>query len=96
MVARPGVAAELAVFAKAVRERFGYDAHRDLCLQRAEPRLGAPQAERPREGLAGVARVLAAERLGRDAYEERERARERARQVEQERLSPRPGRGMRM
>jgi hypothetical protein len=96
VVARPGVKAELEAFARAVRERFGFDAHRDTRLQRPEARPGTPEAERPREGLAGVARALAAERLGREAHEDREQARERARYAEQERLSSRQGRGMRM
>jgi hypothetical protein len=64
--------------------------------RRAEAGRGAPEEGRPREGLAGVARALAAERLGRGAHEDRETARERAWQAEQERLSPRQGRGMRM
>lgn len=96
VASRQEVAAELRAFREAVRERFGYDAHGDARLQQLEARPGAPEAERPREGVAGVARALAAERLGRGAHEEREQAQERAREAERDRLSPRQGRRMRM
>ncbi|WP_218014931.1 Ti-type conjugative transfer relaxase TraA [Teichococcus rhizosphaerae] len=99
VVARPAVAAELRAFARAAEARLGYDGVPEA-LRRAEAGRGLPEAERPREGLAGVARALAAERLGRGAHEEREQARERAqerqRQAEQERLGLRRRRGMRM
>jgi hypothetical protein len=93
---RPEVAAELRAFRKAVRERFGHDAHGDARLQRPEAKPDTPEAERPREGLAGVARAFAAERLGRGAHEDRQRAVERQREAERERQSPHQGRGMRM
>ena len=95
VVARPEVAAELRTFREAAETRLGHERVPEA-LRRAAAMRGVPEAERPREGLAGVARALVAERLGRGAHEEREQARERARQAEQERLSPRQGRGMRM
>ncbi|MGG5891085.1 hypothetical protein ACLF3G_28850 [Falsiroseomonas sp. HC035] len=83
VVARPEVAAELRLVHERVPE----------ALRRAAAVRQAPGAQRPREGLAGVAGRW---RPSREAHEEREQARERARQAEQERLSPRRGRGMRM
>ncbi|WP_254452852.1 AAA family ATPase, partial [Roseicella sp. DB1501] len=94
VVAKPSVTAELRVFAEAAGRRLGSDV--EGVLRRAEAERGAPEEERPREGLAGVARALSTERAGRSAYEDRQRAVERQREAEQERLGLRQGRGMRM
>ncbi len=94
VVAKPAVAAELRAFAKAARERLGYDV--EGALKQAEAGWGTPEGERSHEGLAGVARALSAERRGRGAHEDRERAIERQREAEQERLGLRQGRGLRM
>ena len=94
VVAKSAVAAELRAFAEAAEKRLGYDAEK--VLRWAEADRGAPEEKRPREGLAAVARALAAERAGRGTHEDQQQAAERQREAEQKRLGLRQGRGMRM
>ncbi|WP_376100709.1 hypothetical protein ACE7GA_27165 (plasmid) [Roseomonas sp. CCTCC AB2023176] len=94
VAAKPAVKAELRAFAAAAEKRLGYDM--EVALKRAETGRGAPEGERPREGVAGVARALSAERAGRGAHEDRQRAAERRLEAQQERLGLRQGRGMGM
>ena len=97
VVARPEVDRELRAFAEAARERLGYDGVSKVMERAAaERRVGSPGAERPREGLGGMARALTAERQGRGAHEDREQARAREQQREGQRLGLSRGRGMRM
>ena len=95
VAAKPEVAAELQALAEAAGKRFGYGGL-EGAAEPAETARSASEGQRPREGMAGVARALSAERTGRGAHEAREQAMERQRQAEQQRLGPRQGRGIRM
>ena len=83
---KPGVAAELAAVVDAAKQRFGDD---DL----ARLRRGGRELHAGEEGLS---RVVGTESRARIAYGAVERAAERQREAEQERLGLRQGRGMRM
>jgi Ti-type conjugative transfer relaxase TraA len=92
VVGRPEVAAELRAVVEAAGQRLGEDGVRALLRAAAAP---ASQEAGLREGLAGMAgigRVVAASYDGRRAQE----AQERARESQQQSLSPRQGQRPRM
>ncbi|WP_198384399.1 Ti-type conjugative transfer relaxase TraA [Roseomonas sp. KE2513] len=97
VAAKPKVAAELRAFAEAATRRLGEEGVRELrrSVGRAME-LAEGSASRPREGMAAVGRVLAAELEGRLGMEAGERTQERQREAQQERKGLSRGRGMRM
>jgi Ti-type conjugative transfer relaxase TraA len=89
---RPEVVAELRAFEAAAAQRLGEEGVRDLLRGAGAGRAGAEA----RDGRAAVGRVLAAASEARLALAAGERARERERTAQQEKLRPQQGRGMRM
>ena len=86
---QPEVAAELRAVAAAAEQRLG--------PQGVEQSLSAKAAEAAtpsREGLAGVARAVAAMREGQRAVQAQERIQARSQEAEQQRLGIRRGPGL--
>lgn len=90
VVGKPAVAAELRAVAEAAGRRLGEDGVREL----VRGARGAQEGLGQREGVAGIGRVLAVAQDGRLAQAAAERAAERQREAERDRLGLRRGQSM--